>query len=502
MTRRILKPAVRTILFLCVIFGFSGSAAQASLPIPIVPGCAADLGIVGGISVITDPARYCPACALINVPFKFLANCRSCESYVREQSEREWFRFTGAGAKMATYPRLLLHLQSELTGMKIWTATILWEDNILPAMMMMADQLTAIAMQQTSIIGMFLDAKHQMETQQVFQRLQAQAHKDYQPSTGVCEIGSSAKSLAASERKGELSALVASRRAQDRALGGRNTAASSGQDFDKQSRIRQFREKFCDPRDNNDGLTYLCDHDQVTGGTLGANPPGGVGAPNAMANRKNKDIDFVRTVDFPWTLDIDFSDATLTNNEEEVLALASNLYGHDVFLRPPAAALETVSGGPRINAMQKIYLDMRAVLAKRSVAENSFNAIMAMKSAGTQGSRAYLVGLMTELGVAPAEIDQLLGPSPSYNAQMEVLTKKIFQSPDFYTHLYDTPANVSRKGVAIQAIGLMQKFDLYKSYLRNEASLSVLLELAVQDLQDEVEDRFNQMTGEGQPGVP
>ena len=84
---------------------------------------------------------------------------------------------------------------------------------------------------------------------------------------------------------------------------------------------------------------------------------------------------------------------------------------------------------------------------------------------------------------------------------MEVLTKKIYQNPDFYTNLYDKPANVERKGVALQAIGLMQKFDLFKSYLRNEASLSILLELAVMDLQEEVENEINQAHSGGTPAT-
>ena len=220
----------------------------------------------------------------------------------------------------------------------------------------------------------------------------------------------------------------------------------------------------------------------------------------------NKDIDYVRTVDFPWTLDVDFTNTSApTNNEEEVLALASNLYGHEVFVRAPSKGLQG-RPGVTLNSIQKLYLDMRAVVAKRSVAENSFNAIMSMKTSGTPGSRDYLVELLRQLGIpntAPDnDIDRLLGPEPSYWAQMEVLTKKIFQNPDFYTNLYDTPANVERKGVAVQAIGLMQKFDIYKSYLRNEATLSVLLELATQELQDEVENELNQIKGGGNPAPP
>jgi hypothetical protein len=460
---------------------------------------------VTSVTLFSASPAYSSTCAATNSwKDANVSTCMDCESSVDNKSNNEWTQ-SGNGSSAGTWPRVRDHMTAERTGMQIWTATIFWEDNILPALMMMADQLTAVAMQQTQIIGSFLDAKHQLETQQVFQRLEAQAHKDYHPSTGMCEFGSISKSLAASERKSELTAIVASARSQDRALGNQNTLAASGQSGDKEGRIKQFREKFCDPRDNNDGLAELCDHDQAPGGTLGAAAPGGIGAPNASASRKNKDIDFIRTVDFPWTLNVDFTDATLTDNEEEVLALAANLYGHDIFQRatPPESLFSTTTpGAPRINSMQKIYMDMRAVLAKRSVAENSFNAIMSMKAAGTPGSRAYMVGLMNELGISSAEINQLLGPNPSYNAQMEVLTKKIFQSPDFYTNLYETPANVKRKGVAIQAIGLMQKFDLYKSYLRNEASLSVLLELAVQDIQSEVEDKFGRVKGSGPTGVP
>ena len=80
---------------------------------------------------------------------------------------------------------------------------------------------------------------------------------------------------------------------------------------------------------------------------------------------------------------------------------------------------------------------------------------------------------------------------------MGVMTKKWLQNPNFYTNLIDKPANVQRKGVALQAIGLMQKFDMLKSYLRSEASLSVLLELAVMDLQDDVENEMNVVEGSG-----
>jgi hypothetical protein len=146
-------------------------------------------------------------------------------------------------------------------------------------------------------------------------------------------------------------------------------------------------------------------------------------------------------------------------------------------------------------------MELRSIVAKRSVAENSYNAIAAMKSDGStaldaggnvvpMNARIFLEPVLTELGVPAAEVLALIGENPSYYAQMEILTKKVYQNPDFFTSLYDTPANVDRKLVSLQAIKLMQKFDLFKSFLRNEASFAVLLELAVVDLQREIEDQI------------
>ncbi len=414
--------------------------------------------------------------------------CGICLEGVLETELEQWILDIVGG----TYWRVTRFVRSEMTGEKIWMTSILWEDNLLPAMMLMADQLTAVAMQQMQIVGSFMDAKHQLETQQVLQKINARTHKDYQPSIGVCEFGSTTKSLAFSERKAESHALIYSQRSQDRQLGAVNTVASLGEDGDKEGRIKQFREKFCDRHDSNDGLGYLCDWDQQ-------GPPGPV-VGGQEPTRLNKDIDYGRVIDQPWTMVVDMQFPSLrevlTPNEEEVFALASNLYAHEVFIRPPAKSLEMVPSA-RISNMQKNYLDMRSIVAKRSVAENSFNAIAGQKVEGTAGSYDYLLALLQELGMGYDGAHHMLGSiAPSYYAQMEVLTKKIYQNPDFYTNLYDTPANVSRKKVAMQAVKLMQKFDMFKSYLRNEASISVLLELAVMDLQDEVENEMNQMTGQ------
>lgn len=372
------------------------------------------------------------------------------------------------------------HLDKEVKEHKTYLESTFFAKYLAPAMQDMTDQLTAVGMQQVGIIGTFFDAKHQMETQRLLSTLQARAHKDYHPSMGMCEFGSNVKSLAASERKSEVNSVVLAKRSIDRQLGAANTSASQGPGQDIAARLEQFKDTYCDKADNNNGLASLC-----------SSGSGATDKSDEERARFNKDIDYVRTVALPWTINADFTDQSLQDSEADILALASNLYSHDIFVRPLPDSLKDPTGAnpdmSRIWEHRKNYLDQRAITAKRNVAQNSFNAIVGMKTEGSGGSKAFMSGILEELGLSDDdEITALIGEKPSYHAQMELLTKKIYQNPDFYTNLYDKPANVSRKGVAMQAIGLMQKFDMLKSTLRKEASLSILLELAVTDEQNEI----------------
>ena len=465
------------------------------------------LGIINRMKLIITTFCAVMILGVTAVPKPALAVCTCCTEYFQCITCSNNLVFNVSYTEVLESRDIINEfVTDEFVAHRQWYVAVLWEDHILPAMMLMADQLSAVAMHQTMLVGGMMDAKHQMETQRVLQTIRARAHKDYHPSNGMCEFGTNVRSLAASERKSELNAHVMAQRSQDRHLGNANVASAAGPDDDFDNRLEHYKRTYCDPMDSNKGLELLCDHDGAGGGT-------DVGATDLR--RVNKDLDYVRAIEFPKTLNIDFTDTDLTDEEEDVLALASNLYGDVVFSRIPSPQrlADKLSGA----ALRSAYLDMRALLAKRSVAENSFNAITSMKAAGTAGSRDFLAAVLEELGVPTDDNmtrsllgfddDELSGfdfstdpvteasgyeeMGPSYDAQMEILTKKIYQNPDFYTNLYDKPANVERKKVAMQAIGLMQKFDLYKSYLRNEANLSVLLELAIVDLQTATENSLS-----------
>ena len=395
----------------------------------------------------------------------------------------------------------------------------IWERTVLPAMMLSAEQFSVIAMQQAMAVGMFIDAEIQLDSQRLLQELRANTHKRYHPSIGMCEFGSLMKSVAATELKGEFQAVVLSHRSLDRQLGQSDTIGVHGGALGRFGRLVQFKETYCNVMNRNNALNDLCDSAaQWSDSNFSGHKRG----------RIAKDVDYFSLVNMPKTMNIDFTNSDIVidpdndnfadsgdlNNEDEehLMAMAANLYGHDNFARFPSRLLEE-KPGQEISEAQRTYLDMRSIVAKRSVAENSLYSIAALKARGNQrepvtgpsnpkdpmAARPYMINVLTELGVPTTnEAIQILGEDPSYYAQMEILTKKLYQNPSFYTNLYDKPANVERKATAMQAIKLMQKFDMLESYLRNEASTSILLELAVIELQREIENQIGALgfTGE------
>jgi len=129
-------------------------------------------------------------------------------------------------------------------------------------------------------------------------------------------------------------------------------------------------------------------------------------------------------------------------------------------------------------------MDLRALAAKRSVAQAAFAAQVAMRSSGEESVKPYIENMLKEMGLEAEDIDPMLKEKPSYNMQMELLTKKIYQQPKFYSNLYDKPVNVDRQNVSMQAIGMMQRRDMYRSMLRSEAIAAVLLETKLKVKED------------------
>jgi len=395
-------------------------------------------------------------------------------------------------------PDVTEHIADEFNQHRDWLTNTFAREQVIPALQLFTEQMTAVAMQQTMIIGTFFDAKHQLETQRLFQELQVQAHKDYQPSTAFCTFGTAARSLASSEAGGRYTAVAMGERQLARHLGLFNFAGADNAENDKVARWEQFRHIYCDPQDNNwqdaPNTGLVPDGAGVTDPVcLTDEPP--VGDYNRDKNRINIDIDYTRAIENKRTLDIARQYDVASNDEIDIQALGNNLYGSDILFRDISRSNLTDDDKP------DLFLTLRSIAAKRSVAENSFNTIVGIKSLGDAAgvytttpieTYRFMGRLIMELGVPEDEVHEYLdlpyavgGSTPpsasdrryhmSYYSQLEIMAKKIYQNPDFYANLYDKPANVQRTSAALKAIELMLDRAIYESQIRQEMAMSVLL---------------------------
>lgn len=355
----------------------------------------------------------------------------------------------------------------------------LWENHFRPALQAMTAQLIGAEVHMTGAIGGFIDGANLNRTQLVMQELHASALKNYTPGENLCRLGTVTRSLAAAQGKALVTQVALAEIGQARQLGTKGgSGADTGMIMDRKGRIDQFTRVYCDPADNQGALDAIC----------------GGAAPLTKSERMNKDISFGRTLAGPKTLDVDFANGALTPDEEDIIALASNLYGPDVMTRSSEIMMAAAAG----NADNKTaYLNLRQLVAFRNVAQNSFNTMAGTRARGAGGSSAFLLNVLKEMGMSNDEakkyLDNVTG-EPSYNAQMEILTKKLYQNPNFYVNLVDKPANVDRQIAAMQAFSLMQDRDIYQSLARQEMLLSLLLELKTRREQRDVERRLP-MTG-------
>ncbi|HTK83910.1 MAG TPA: hypothetical protein VL625_02390 [Patescibacteria group bacterium] len=364
------------------------------------------------------------------------------------------------------------------TDWDIWLDWVIYF-HWLPPHMNMVQQLTTTVAMQTMIVGTMFDAKNEQETQRLMQQLAAEAHRDYQPDMTMCTFGTNVRSLASTEALYRENTRYLDIALQKRDKLSANLAGADSIDEDLNDRFRMFTKIYCDVNDANAYLKPIC----------------GAGQPPA---RINNDVDWTKTIEDKYTLNVDFSTnvGLGTPDQQDVMALVKNLVGYRPFGKIGDAYL-----GQEFS--KDTYLDMRSVEAMRSVARNSLAHIIGMRTVGppiAKSSEKFMRKVLDQLQVPLPEIDKFLGQRPSYYAQMDILTHKIFESPEFFTNLYTTPANVERIGVTLQALTLMQNRDRYESSLRREMLLSLILELGIRERQEkvvnEVQNASNNLLGQ------
>jgi hypothetical protein len=375
-----------------------------------------------------------------------------------------------------------VHFSNEMHVYEAWFTQRFFLNHIVPALRLMGMQLVNNGMQKMQIIGTFFDAKHQLESQRLFQVLTAEAHKDYHPSENLCVIGTNTRYMADSARRTDVAhaALHEDMMARQLNLERRNMTATGNSDI--QNRTDMFVQRFCNPKDAGTdqtgitGLSLLCED------------------VNGTPAQMNADVDYSMTIENRLSMDVDFvgeAAGATTPDEEALFALSANLFAHEPL---PIIAKEDIgftNGDPR--DLVNYYVDLRAMAAKRSVAQNSFAAIAAMRTQSNERVGPFLKAIMEDAGIGKAEIEAHLGANPSLFAQEEVMMKTLYQMPEFYAHLYDKPANVERMGTALLALEIVQDRNIYESLLRSEAVLATLVETLLLKDHREISSRWDDL---------
>ena len=319
------------------------------------------------------------------------------------------------------------------------------------------NQIVKSIQSQNTALGSFFDAQNNSMSLMALQKASATSAKNALLSEQLCRYGSLAQGLPASDALNQANKLSLNQillGEESARLNSVNAGHNANQRY-----IDKFKKTNCDKRDANEAVNCKS---------------------TSKDTRYNMDVDYTSAIDAPLTLDINFADGTSQAQEEDVLSLAENLFP----ARPIRSTPES-SGYIQNNA------DYRSLQAIRTVAKNSFISQVSEKSQGTAASAGFINKLMLALGVSEGESKYIMGENPSYYAQMEVLTKKLFQDPAFYVNLVDTPANVERQQAAIRALKLQQQNDFAQVVKRREMLLSVLLEMKLREREGAIKQRVN-----------
>lgn len=327
-------------------------------------------------------------------------------------------------------------------------------------------QLKATIMLEAVMIGGFIDAQSHLSAQLALQRLAAEAVNDYTPSEALCRFGSLSKGLASSEGRSQVTKRALNEALGDRETMRRMTAYGMSPGAGDFARVRQFRNIYCDTYDESNALATFCET-------------------TASSANFNKDVDFTRLLDVPLTLPVNFvttPTAAQLRGNADVMAYANNLFAGEAFRGFRSDDFK------KQGVMDDDVQNYRSVVAARSLVRNSFTSFVGMKAEGTTGSATYMQAIANGLGLSATDVTRLVGSNPSYFAQMEMLTKKIYQDPKFFVNLYEKPANVERQRAAMKGVSLQQQADLLDVLKRREMLLSVLLELRLKNLSEESAD--------------
>jgi hypothetical protein len=376
-----------------------------------------------------------------------------------------------------------------------------WEGMVLPQLRSYATQMTTLIINYPLAIGAFFDAQTQQEAMTRMQVLTAQTARDQIPAVSMCEFATLSKSLAATKTaKGDMIRAVSLQNLKRVSLD-KDFVGSENVNKDALTRFEQFKAKYCF------STAQSSDHAGLLEGICTA---------TAATRKSNRDINFTQLLGTPKTISATlyptapnaYGSIESLSQFEDIIALSRNLYG-DVLTEPLAEGVlkKSTEGLARLQFIKK-----RSLQAKRNVAQHSFANYVGLKAPtdNTDDSelsvKPHMQNLLITLGIDGSANNEfsdyfalaggassLASTSPSYWAQMEILTKTLYQNPTFFINLYDNPANVKRQQAAMKAIDLMQERDIHETALRSETLLSLWLDSALEDYGEDITQEWANM---------
>jgi hypothetical protein len=318
-----------------------------------------------------------------------------------------------------------------------------------------ADEIRRAVFSNVPLIGAFLDGRDMNDTLRALQVSTAQTLVNYSPSNSVCTFGTLSRSLVKADANARANQMAFSKIMMDKNNQKAGTVYAKV-NIGAYRMVEDFKTKYCNRKTNGSFLDGYCQNASATPDTL-----------------FDRDVDFTRVFDVPLSIDADFTDSAMTDDKQSIIALFSNLSKVD-----PVMGSSQKDWNPNDDSI--MTQDVRSLWGMRNISNNSFAALVSEKVKTTSAASTHMNNIIMKLGLSSADATKLLGANPSYFAQMEVMTKKIFQDPSFYANLYDGEANVDRQRVAMKAIELQQDRDFLESLRRREMLLSVLLNSKLQ----------------------
>lgn len=277
------------------------------------------------------------------------------------------------------------------------------------------------------------------------------------PDQNTCSAGTAVEFLARTEEDARVTAAAGAAAVSSRQAMLSGTPQASGEGWEKETRFKRCIEKYCDLEDHGGN---------VVGAVDALKTRGGLNMLEGDERRTNADIDYGRSFAAPLTLDVDGS-APDDGAYEDMLTMASYLYGHDQFFNLTRDRIDSS------------LFDVRALQAKRNLVANSFLAQMELKAKSKEPMSPEMLAAYQNLGFSGTALADMVGENPSYHAQMDVLTRRLYQDPQFYTNLVTTRENLDSQATAMDAFANMQMRDLYESLRRQELLFAVLLEAKI-----------------------